>query len=68
MILVLNFTAIIQLRLINNKILIAVMFLVIKIRIMQMCAMDLVDNRKRVARKFVVISGHMFLFHSTRAF
>jgi hypothetical protein len=67
-VLALNFAAIIHLHLINNKTLIAVMFLVIKIHTMQMCKMDLVDNRERVARNFVVISGDTFLFHITRAF
>lgn len=44
------------------------MFVVIKIHTMQMCTMDPVDNRKTVARKFVVISGDTFLFRITRAF
>ena len=44
------------------------MFFVIKIHSMQMCTMDLLDNRKRAARKFAVIGGDTFLFHSTRAF
>jgi len=44
------------------------MFLVIKTHTMQMCTKDRGDNSKRVALKFVVISGDMFLFHSTRAF